>query len=80
MFREVYGDVVPLPPPGQRDDFLALMLDQLFAEVWGGGIKVAGLAPAAKINRFLENTAVNRQARLQAFSEEKEAILWLLKP
>ena len=29
MFREgVYGDVVPLPPPGQRDDFLALMLDQ----------------------------------------------------
>ena len=34
MFREVYGDVVPLPPPGQRDDFLRLMLDQLFSEVW----------------------------------------------
>ena len=37
MFREVYGDVVPLPPPEQRDDFLALMLDQLFAEVWTRG-------------------------------------------
>ncbi len=37
MFREVYGDIVPLPPPGQRDDFLALMLDQLFAEVWTRG-------------------------------------------
>lgn len=37
MFREVYGDVVPLPPPAQRDDFLALMLDQLFAEVWTRG-------------------------------------------
>ena len=37
MFREVYGDVVPLPPPGQRDDFLALMLDQLVAEVWTRG-------------------------------------------
>ena len=37
MFREVYGDVVPLPPPGQRDDFIALMLDQLFAEVWTRG-------------------------------------------
>jgi 4-carboxymuconolactone decarboxylase len=34
MFHEVYGDVVPLPPPGQRDDFLRLMLDQLFSEVW----------------------------------------------
>ncbi len=37
MFREVYGDIVPLPPPTQRDDFLALMLDQLFAEVWTRG-------------------------------------------
>ena len=43
MFREVYGDVVPLPPPGQRDDFLALMLDQLFAEVWTrGALQVRG--------------------------------------
>ena len=37
MFREVYGDVVPLPPPEKRDEFIALMLDQLFAEVWTRG-------------------------------------------
>jgi 4-carboxymuconolactone decarboxylase len=32
MFHEVYGGIVPLPPV--NDDFLRLLLDQLFAEVW----------------------------------------------
>lgn len=37
MFDQVYGGTVPLPPPDQRDDFLQVMLDQLFAETWSRG-------------------------------------------
>lgn len=65
---------------GNMPDFDRFQIGQHFAETWGGGIKAAGLAPAEKINRFLENTAVNRQARLQIFTEEKDALEWLLKP
>jgi 4-carboxymuconolactone decarboxylase len=34
VFDAVYGGVVQLPPPSERDDFLKLMIDQLFSEVW----------------------------------------------
>lgn len=34
MFKEVYGDVVPAPPPGGTPAFELLILDQQFAEVW----------------------------------------------
>jgi 4-carboxymuconolactone decarboxylase len=34
MFAEVYGDVVPAPPPGTSPAFDVLVVDQLFAEVW----------------------------------------------
>jgi 4-carboxymuconolactone decarboxylase len=33
-FHEVYQDVVPMPPAELHDDFLRIMLKQLFAEVW----------------------------------------------
>jgi 4-carboxymuconolactone decarboxylase len=33
-FAAVYGGVVELPPPAERDAFLETMLGQLFAEVW----------------------------------------------
>ena len=34
MFQEVYGDIVPAPPPGAAPAFELLILDQQFAEVW----------------------------------------------
>jgi 4-carboxymuconolactone decarboxylase len=37
MFDQVYGGTVPLPSPEQRDEFLQVMLDQLFAETWSRG-------------------------------------------
>ena len=37
MFERVYGGIVPLPPAGQRDEFLNLMLGHLFGEVWSRG-------------------------------------------
>jgi alkylhydroperoxidase/carboxymuconolactone decarboxylase family protein YurZ len=37
IFEQVYGGAVPLPPAGERDDFLRVMLEQLFAEIWSRG-------------------------------------------
>ncbi len=34
MFEEVYGGVVPVPPPERRGAFFNQTIDQLFAEVW----------------------------------------------
>lgn len=34
MFQEVYGEVVPAPPPGAVRAFELLVLEQQFAEVW----------------------------------------------
>jgi 4-carboxymuconolactone decarboxylase len=34
MFEEVYGGVVPVPPPDRRGDFFYQTIDQLFAETW----------------------------------------------
>jgi 4-carboxymuconolactone decarboxylase len=34
MFEEVYGGVVPVPPPEYRGAFFFQTIDQLFAETW----------------------------------------------
>lgn len=34
MFEEVYGNVVPAPPPGAAAAFDLLIIEQQFAEVW----------------------------------------------
>lgn len=65
---------------GDIPQFERFTLGKLWAEVWGGALKAAILAPMEKVNRFFENTAVNRQARVQVFFEEKPALEWLLKP
>lgn len=65
---------------GNMPDFDRYGLGIHFAEVWGASLKAAGLAPRDKINRFFENTAVNRQARFQVFSEPGPALAWLQKP
>ena len=34
MFEEVYGGVVPVPPPDRQGPFFFQTIDQLFAETW----------------------------------------------
>jgi hypothetical protein len=63
---------------GNMPDFDRYSLGIRFAEVWGARLKAAGLAPPQKVNHFLENTAVNRQARLKVFFSEAPALEWLL--
>lgn len=65
---------------GNMPDFDRHALGIRFAEVWGARMKAAGLAPPQKVNHFLENTAVNRQARLKVFFSEAPALEWLRLP
>jgi hypothetical protein len=65
---------------GNIPDFDRHSLGIRFAEVWGSRMKAAGLAPPQKVNHFLENTAVNRQARLKVFFAEAPALEWLRLP
>ena len=34
MFNEVYGGIVPVPPPEKQGAFFLQTIDQLFAETW----------------------------------------------
>jgi 4-carboxymuconolactone decarboxylase len=34
MFNEVYGGIVPVPPPERQGPFFHQTIDQLFAETW----------------------------------------------
>jgi 4-carboxymuconolactone decarboxylase len=34
MFNEVYGGIVPVPPPDKQGAFFHQTIDQLFAETW----------------------------------------------
>ncbi|MDB5103457.1 MAG: hypothetical protein JWP91_1146 [Fibrobacteres bacterium] len=54
-------------------------LGLLFAEVWGGQMKVAILAPRERINRLFENTAVNRYAQVNVGSDPSSLLSWLLE-
>jgi hypothetical protein len=49
------------------------------AKILGHKLKSAIVSQPEKINRFMENVAVNRGARLRVFGSEQEALNWLLK-
>jgi 4-carboxymuconolactone decarboxylase len=34
MFEEVYGGIVPVPPPDKQGAFFLQTIDQLFSEIW----------------------------------------------
>lgn len=50
------------------------------AQVWGSSLKVATVTRQEFITRFAENAAVNRGAKLRGFTDEKQALQWLLQP
>ena len=69
-------DMQELPRPASEmtrfwsGDYLAKVLPPPF--------KVAAFANSVDINKFGENTAVNRQAWFRIFNEEQPALRWLL--
>lgn len=64
------------PPKGEMTRFYTGVH---MAELWRYPLRVALIAPAEKYNRFAENVAVNRGANIKVFTDEQEAMNWLLK-
>ena len=62
------------PPARQLDRFLAGIH---VAEVWRPPLRVAGVWQPERIDRFAEDTAVNRGAVFRMFVDEAAAVDWL---
>ncbi len=63
--------------PRQGIDYF--LLGEFFAELFGARYRIAALYPREFINKFAENTAVNRGANLFVTDEEAQAVEWLMK-
>ena len=70
-------DAFALPaPPADMDRF---WIGEALAQIFGGGdFKITILYPSELINKFAENTAVNRGARLLVIGDEEAALRWLI--
>ncbi len=64
------------PPVREFDRFL---MGEAMAELLRGRFKVAVLYRAESINKFAENTAVNRGANVLVSADEAQARDWLLR-
>jgi len=54
-------------------------LGELIAKLFSFKIKFAVIVKKDQMNKFSETVAVNRGANLYVFSDQKEALEWLLK-
>ena len=64
------------PPAREMDRFY---IGEYLAARFHAGLKVAVVYPSELINKFTENTAVNRGAALRVVGSREEALAWLLK-
>ncbi|MGD0279582.1 MAG: hypothetical protein ABSC11_09780, partial [Smithella sp.] len=60
-------------------DMEKFFIGELGANIFGNKYKFAMLRKQEHINKFMENVAVNRGARLFIVSNEQEALNWLLR-
>jgi hypothetical protein len=65
---------------GDIPGFERFELGVLFSQVWGMKLKAGITAPKDRINRFFENTAVNRGARVFVDHDAKRVLEWLILP
>jgi len=61
------------------DEFTRFEFGVYLAEALPPPYRVAAHTDPRHINRFAENTAVNRGAQFRIFSSEEEALRWLLR-
>ena len=72
----LFFDVRKLELPGSEST--RFLTGEFIADMLRPPIKVAALGKPEAINRFVENTAVNRGANFKVFSDEQKAINWLM--
>ncbi len=70
-------DAHRVEPP--RSGLHRFQMGELIAELFGARYRLAVLSPARVINKFAENTAVNRGAIILVTDDENEALGWLLR-
>ncbi len=75
--RRVLVDARGVDAPAREFD--RYLVGEAAAEVLRARFKVAFLYKAEKINKFAENTAVNRGANILVCADEAEALDWLLR-
>ena len=61
-----------------RNEFDRYLVGLAISDLSRKGLKIAILYKPELINRFTENTAVNRGVNLHVFGDEAEALEWLL--
>ena len=75
-FRHILVDALELAAPAREWD--RFLVGEALAELLPCPFKVAILYKAEWINKFAENTAVNRGAAVLVCSKEARALQWLL--
>ena len=64
---------------GDWDDFDRYKIGKKVSQLFESPYKIAAIEKLEKINKFAENTAVNRGTNLLVVSNSNEALKWLLK-
>ena len=75
-YTRILLDLRKLSAP--KTEFARYLAGKHIAEVWSQ-LKVAAVSPANLINKFAENTAVNRGANLTVLFDFNEALAWLMR-
>jgi len=76
-YARVLADCRGLDAPKTEMD--RFNLGVAIAEMVADRYRIAVVSKPEQINRFMENAAVNRGARLVVTSDEKDAIAWLVE-
>ena len=74
----VLVNLMELLPPDLP--FTRFTTGKYMAEVWASSLKVAAVWKQELLTQFAENAAVNRGVKLKAFTDEQQALQWLLQP
>lgn len=76
-YNRVFADCRGLDAPKTEMD--RFNLGVAIAEMVANRYRIAVVSKPEQINRFMENAAVNRGARLVVMSDENDAIAWLVE-
>jgi hypothetical protein len=76
-YRRVLIDIRTVtPPPREIERFF---VGERIAQVWGHSLKVAIVWRPEMLTMVGENAAVNRGANMKTFSDEDQAVHWLVQ-
>lgn len=75
--RRILIDWCSVSPP--KTEFYRYLIGENVAQFLANPLKVVMLFTEEKVNKFAENTAVNRGANFRVAARERDALQWLLE-